>query len=237
MTPTERTRKLVSCARAGNLDGLKEMLAEGADINAQGENGNTALFNAAFQGHLDCVQFLLENKALIDGRNARGSTALMGAAEQGRYAVVEALLACGADKSLKNSPGQSALGYAQNASQHDIVRLLRGEIKPAMQRAPVFAPLEPRGTEKEISYSYPLDNRVLQEVFNFERRERISMIRRDAGGMVEAMARESFDDLTDKSALRRAFDDYRSRGGKIEEADVFTRPVPKPKLSASLLPK
>jgi len=72
-------------------------------------------------------------------------------------------------------------------------------------------------------------DRVVQEIYNFRRKERFTFIRKEELGDVEAVQRESFADIADKSALRKAFDEHRKRGGKLDESDVFTDMLPKAK--------
>lgn len=47
----------------GNIDEIKILLDNGADINTIGEHGYTALHNAVEQGHIQMVEFLLHQGA------------------------------------------------------------------------------------------------------------------------------------------------------------------------------
>lgn len=61
---------------------LSQLLIDGGtNVNAQDQQGNTALIWAAKQGSLSCVHFLLmkSNKYIINLKNKEGSTALMAA--------------------------------------------------------------------------------------------------------------------------------------------------------------
>jgi hypothetical protein len=66
-----------------------------------------------------------------------------------------------------------------------------------------------------------LGDRTLEEVFNFATKERISLVRKEAGAPVEAFIRESFSDISEKSGLRLAFEEHKRRGGKVPEDEVF----------------
>ena len=52
-------------------------------LDAQDENGQTAVLLVAFDGQLECLTSLLHNGAQVDIQNTDGSTALMKAAYMG----------------------------------------------------------------------------------------------------------------------------------------------------------
>jgi ankyrin repeat protein len=87
--------ELVFAADRGNLQAVRELLAEGADPNSDDGDWN-ALTASSMRGHIRVVQELL--KAGADPNAAvRGNTALLSAAGEGRLPVVQILLAAGAD--------------------------------------------------------------------------------------------------------------------------------------------
>ncbi|MBI1215996.1 MAG: hypothetical protein GC185_09285 [Alphaproteobacteria bacterium] len=226
MTPDEKLQALCDAAVNGDCGKIRKLVAEGADVNGRPGGKDGPLIQAAQAGQVESLRCLLELGALIDGRNSKNSTALMVAAYHGRYAAVEFLAEMGADRTLVNEHNETAGGYAAIQKYQDIADLLAGKKKKLTS----LPPDGPEVSKEEISYSHKLDNRVLQEIFNFARRERVSLLRRGPGGMVEVMNRESFAELADKTALRRAFDDYREKGGKISEEDVFFQPLKKGRL-------
>ena len=52
---------IFEAARRGNLEELKKLIKDGADLNAKDDWGRTAMMWAAWSGHTDCVE-LLKNK-------------------------------------------------------------------------------------------------------------------------------------------------------------------------------
>ncbi len=65
---------LRTAAAAGELDKVREWLGYGADVNAPGQDGNTALHLAAKNGHGAMALLLLENAATAKARNQAGNT-------------------------------------------------------------------------------------------------------------------------------------------------------------------
>lgn len=56
---TEADARLINAADHGNLQAVKDELANGADVNARAQFGDTALNLAAENGHLDVVEYLI----------------------------------------------------------------------------------------------------------------------------------------------------------------------------------
>ncbi len=83
-------------ANTGNLSAVEEALTQGADVNARGEYGDTALNRAAESGHMDVVARLLEAGADLENLGGADKTPLMNAAFAGHVQVVELLLDRGA---------------------------------------------------------------------------------------------------------------------------------------------
>jgi ankyrin repeat protein len=84
---------LILAAQEGHIDVVKALLANGADINAQNSDGDTALIFAVRGGHIDVVKALLDKGADINAKNSDGDTALILAVRGGHVDVVNALLA------------------------------------------------------------------------------------------------------------------------------------------------
>jgi uncharacterized protein len=80
------------------------LLSVGADIDAQENNGSTALIKAAHAGHVDMVSTLLDHGADVDivTRSQRITTALHEAVFWSRIDCLTALLYGGARLDIKN---------------------------------------------------------------------------------------------------------------------------------------
>ena len=80
----------------GNLAEIKRLLSEGADINAQAQDGYTALMSVSFDGRLEVVKLLLDEGADVNAKTDGGITALQEATRKGHLEVVKILKAHGA---------------------------------------------------------------------------------------------------------------------------------------------
>uniref|UniRef100_A0A8B9LKV1 Ankyrin 3a n=1 Tax=Astyanax mexicanus TaxID=7994 RepID=A0A8B9LKV1_ASTMX len=77
---------------AGQTDVVRELVTNGANVNAQSQNGFTPLYMAAQENHLEVVRFLLEHGASQSIATEDGFTPLAVALQQGHDQVVSLLL-------------------------------------------------------------------------------------------------------------------------------------------------
>lgn len=200
--------QLADAAKLGDVQRMMQLVAAGARINSDVDH--SALVWAANEGHLEAARWLLDNGSDVDPRAPDKWTPLMSAASKGHLSIAQLLLEHGANPLRKYTDGKNAIEKARDNNRHDIVRALQN-------------------TPDEVSYYDTVSDRVVQEVYSFKRRERFTFIRKSESGDVEAMQRESFFALDDKSGLRRAFDEHVKRGGKLSEEDVFGDVMNKPR--------
>lgn len=69
--------RLMYMANEGDLDGIKELLDSGTDVNFRDIDKRTALHVAACQGRTDVVQLLLSRGAHVDVEDRWGSTVIL----------------------------------------------------------------------------------------------------------------------------------------------------------------
>ena len=115
----------------GELEIVRELLANGADINATYSKertaiayGRTALLWAIEKGELEIVRELLASGADIKATDNTGITALHWAIEKGELEIVRELLASGADIKATDNTGITALHMATEEGNVEIVQLL-----------------------------------------------------------------------------------------------------------------
>lgn len=66
--------KLMYLANDGDVDGIRELLDSGTDVNFHDSDGRTSLHVAACQGRPDVVELLLRRGAEVDVQDCWGST-------------------------------------------------------------------------------------------------------------------------------------------------------------------
>ncbi|MBI5158643.1 ankyrin repeat domain-containing protein [Candidatus Micrarchaeota archaeon] len=66
---------IFECARAGDNEGVRQAIAEGADVNAKDAEGKTALMHAVIGKHATIVRILLGHKASVNAVDNKGKTA------------------------------------------------------------------------------------------------------------------------------------------------------------------
>lgn len=116
-------QQLLFHARVGNLEALRRTLRGGADPNAQGPQGESALTQAARYGQEGALAILLEYGADPNRKSFFDIVPLhLAAARSAR--MVRALLEAGANPLICNSRGESALHYAARANSAESARIL-----------------------------------------------------------------------------------------------------------------
>jgi len=75
-SPKGRTALMVACAYWCGVDMVKLLVANGADVNIQSDDGSTALMLAAMNEKLDVVIYLLQHGADPTKKNKAGKSAL-----------------------------------------------------------------------------------------------------------------------------------------------------------------
>jgi outer membrane protein assembly factor BamB len=115
-----------NAAKKGDAEAIKALLAKGADVNARGPYGVTALALAADKGHLEVVKVLLEHKADVNAKDTfYQATPLSWAISHGHAAIIKALVQAGA------SGAENALVSAASSGEVAVLKAIleAGKVK------------------------------------------------------------------------------------------------------------
>jgi ankyrin repeat protein len=95
-------RQLLNAVSNNNVATVRQLLDNGADIEAPGQNGDKALDIAVQQGDVAMVNLLLEKGAQVDAKDSSGEGALIEAARTGNVEIVRILLPRTSNQREKN---------------------------------------------------------------------------------------------------------------------------------------
>jgi hypothetical protein len=133
---------LMYAAAVGSLETMRTILDAGADVNARGSDGMTALMWAT--GDLAKVRLLVERGAAVNAKATDGTTtALVAAAQRGAADVVQYLLDHKADPMAGGDAGAALFQAAFATMNGDVRRVLDaaglkpqhfGQVAPALSR-------------------------------------------------------------------------------------------------------
>lgn len=117
--------RVADAARDGDRAAVRNLLRDGADVNAPHGDGMTALHWAAMNGDAEMTDVLLHGGASLVSRTRLGRySPLALAAEAGHGAVVTALVKAGADVNAADTSGTTVLMLAAASGDVETVRAL-----------------------------------------------------------------------------------------------------------------
>jgi len=113
---------------------VRQLLAQGADINSKDGHGHTAIMRAALKGDFLLAGILVEHGADLDVTAKYNLSALMLAVIGGHTEVVRILVEAGANLHIRGSKavpgfyGKTALALARDAGRSTIVQVLTARL-------------------------------------------------------------------------------------------------------------
>ncbi len=108
----------------GELEKVKTLVGEGADLSSKNMLGMTPLVVAAMNGHTAVCEFLLTKGSDVNSKDSRGQTALHHAVIKGNKELVEVLVKNKADINMNTSRGENAFSLAKKSGNAEIVGFL-----------------------------------------------------------------------------------------------------------------
>ena len=115
---------LMGSAHAGDLEVMKVLLDNGAQIEQADQHGFTALMVAAGDGQVDAAKLLLERAAKLEAADQEGTTVFMRAAKSGQLEMVKFLFKRGAKLDAHDKVGFTALHEAADRGHVEVVKFL-----------------------------------------------------------------------------------------------------------------
>ena len=118
---------LMIAAKQGNVEIMKLLLANNADINIKGNRDMTALLVASQFGYIDAANILLQyEKIKIDlgATDVSGNNALMYASMNGSFQIAELLIKAGMNVNDKNSKEGTALSFGVLHGKENLIEFL-----------------------------------------------------------------------------------------------------------------
>jgi ankyrin repeat protein len=213
---------VADAAMAGDRDGMRSLLRDGADVNAAQGDGMTALHWAALEGDVEMARMLLYAGANVKASTRLGAhTPLILASKAGNAEMVGVLLEAGAGANEATSSGTSALmlAAAAGSAAATTVLLERGALVNATESARgetalMFAAAYGRADVIDVLVKHGADAKMETKVVDAaaiekehrearrERQKRLNVIAQGQGG--------------------RAQEEYEGKG-KAGTGNVFTK--------------
>ncbi len=124
-TAAPNSAALLDAAESGDhAAALRLVTAKGANVNAVGADGSSAVMYAAANGDLELVRTLIKAGANVKLKNQFGTSALTEAAIIGSAPIIDALLKAGADPNFKTPDGETPLMAAARSGKVDAAKAL-----------------------------------------------------------------------------------------------------------------
>ena len=115
---------LIEAVQNDDRAGVSALLSRHADVNAQEDDGATALAWAAVRSNVEIASILLDAGANPNLTNEEGIGPLYLAITDGSMAMVKLLLAKGADPNIARTDGETALMTATHLGQVEVMKML-----------------------------------------------------------------------------------------------------------------
>ena len=118
---------------ANNIESVKSLLVNGADINQLGlsvYSSESPLHTAVSNGHMDIARLLLEQGANVDIRGKNDFTPLHHATYNGNLDMVKLLFNAGADITARNYRGHTPLSCARDGGRVEVIQFIEGKLQP-----------------------------------------------------------------------------------------------------------
>jgi ankyrin repeat protein len=122
---TAADEELILKSKQGNLEAVRKLIDDGADVNAtKTDYGMTSLIWASQNGHLEIAHLLITHGANVDAATTGGWNSLMAASHSGHLEIARLLITHGANVNATTGGDFTPLMLAASRGRLDIARLL-----------------------------------------------------------------------------------------------------------------
>ena len=115
---------MIQAAERGEVVTVRQLLADGARINARDQRGRSALLAATQRNQVEAARFLIQEGADVNAKDFIQDTPFLYAAAEGRIEILKMTLAAGADLKDTNRYRGTALIPAAHHGHVEAVKLL-----------------------------------------------------------------------------------------------------------------
>ncbi|MDB4668778.1 ankyrin repeat domain-containing protein [bacterium] len=117
--------RIIGAAKDGDVEAVKQAIADRVDVNAKDSGGWTPLLHAVRADHKEVAELLIAKGADVNAKFDDGQTPLHYAAQQGHKETAELLIGNGADVNAKDNAGKTPLDWAIQKSRTETADLIR----------------------------------------------------------------------------------------------------------------
>jgi len=120
----EKERDMIAAAERGELPVVRNLLADGARIDARDQRGRTALLAATHRNRTEVARFLIQEGADVNAKDFVQDTPFLYAGAEGRDDILKLALTAGANLKDINRYGGTALIPAAHHGHVETVKIL-----------------------------------------------------------------------------------------------------------------
>ncbi|MGE7858678.1 MULTISPECIES: ankyrin repeat domain-containing protein [Bacillus] len=117
-------KQLLLSATLGDTETAMKLIQDGANINIEGDNGETPILAATYQNHVETVKALIDAGANIEVKDEKKSNPFLYASREGYTDIVKLLIAAGVNTKETTRSGGTALISASERGHVEVVKEL-----------------------------------------------------------------------------------------------------------------
>ncbi|EJR46502.1 hypothetical protein IIM_04640 [Bacillus cereus VD107] len=117
-------KQLLLSATLGDTETAMKLIKDGANINVEGDNGETPVLAATYQNHVETAKALIDAGADIEIQDEKQSNPFLYASREGYKDIVKLLINAGANTKETTRSGGTALTSASERGHVEVVKEL-----------------------------------------------------------------------------------------------------------------